>query len=112
MLRIEYGMRQGNREQLIRPDRVIVTVLAVHYIEQRAAALIPETRVERFANPVGASTVAFWAFVIMTLVHPFLHQSQRVVPKRVDLDSFTASRGDDQIADFRVHPCQLISWRA
>ena len=63
-LLIENGMRQRDREQLIRPNRVVVTVLAVHDVEQSAASLVPETRVERFANAVGASTVAFRSFLI------------------------------------------------
>src|SRR5262245_16371172 len=105
-------MRQRDREQLIRPNRVIVTVFAVHDIEQGAAPLVPEARVERFANLVGASTVAFRTFLIPTLVHPFLHQAQGVVPEGVDLDCFAAPRRDDQIADLRVHPGQLISRRA
>src|SRR5262249_22020196 len=87
-LRIEYWMRQRDREHLIRPNRVIVTVFAVHDIEQRAAALVPEAGVERFANPVGAGTVTFRTFVITTLADPFFHQAQSVIPKGVDLDSF------------------------
>src|SRR5262245_7613155 len=104
-LRIEYWMRQRDCEQLIRPDRVIVTVFAVHDIEQRAAGLVPEARVERIANLVGPSTVALRAFFITTLAGPFLHKAQRVVPKGVDLDSFAAPWCDNQIADLCVHPC-------
>src|SRR5262249_41999605 len=111
-LRIEYGMRQRDREQLIRSNRVIVTVLAVHYIEQRTAAVVPETRIERFANPVGATTVAFRTFLIPSLVHPFLHEAQCVVPKSVDLNGLAAPRCDDQIAHLCVHPGQLVSGRA
>src|SRR5262245_42029057 len=108
-LRIKYRMRQRDREQLIRPNRGIVTVFAVHDIEQRAAALVPEACVERFANLVGASTVAFGAFFITALAAPFFHQAQSVIPEGIDLNCFAAPRCDDQIADLRVHPCQLIS---
>src|SRR5262249_31399640 len=68
--------------------------------------------IKRFANLVGASTIVFCAFPITTLVHPFLHQAQGVVPEGVDLDGFAAPRCDDQIADLRIHPGQLISRRA
>src|SRR5262249_51776525 len=104
-------MGQRDREQLVWSDRVIVTVLAIHHIEQSAAALIPETCIERFANAVGAAPIVFLTFLFTTLGRPFFHHAQCVVPESVDLDGFAAPRCDDQIADLRVHPRQLVSRR-
>src|SRR5262249_22777424 len=92
MLWIEYWVRQRDREQLVRSNRVIVTVLTVHDIEQCAVVLVPETPIERFTNPVGAVPVAFCTFLIVSLIQPLLHQTHRVVPERVDLDSLAAPR--------------------
>src|ERR1700736_2109782 len=39
-------------------------------------------------------------------------QAKSVVPKRVDLDCFSAARGDHPIAHLRIHPGELISFLA
>src|SRR5215472_693308 len=43
------------------------------------------------------------------LVHPYFRESQRVIPQRIDFDGFAAARGDDPVADFGIHPCELIT---
>jgi hypothetical protein len=45
-LRVEDGMRERDREQLIRPDRIVATLLAVDDVKQGARTLVPEPRVE------------------------------------------------------------------
>ena len=40
---------------------------------------------------------------------PALHQPQRVVPERVDLDRLAAPRRHDPVADLGVHPGELIA---
>ena len=73
---IEHGVRQRDREQLIRPDRIIVTLLAVHYVEQGAGTVVPEPRVERFANVIRETTVALLSVRIPKFrAGPLLHQT-------------------------------------
>jgi len=50
--------------------------------------------------------------VIIHLSEPLGKQLERVVPKRVDFYRFTATRGDDPVAHFRVHPGKLITFFA
>src|SRR5262245_6216777 len=75
-LLVEDGMWERDREELVRPDRIVVTVLAVDDVKEGACTLVPEPRVERFANTVGESTVPFCSFLITTLAsHPLFHQA-------------------------------------
>src|SRR5262249_51347421 len=61
-------------------------------------------------HTVGERTVTLSSFRIASLaLHPLLHQAQRVVPQSIDLDRFPTPWGDHQVADFCIHPGQLVS---
>src|SRR5260370_1795844 len=49
---------------------------------------------------------------VAALAQPTGKQAKGVVPKRVDLDCFSAARGDYPIAHLRIHPGELISFLA
>src|ERR1700730_414024 len=49
---------------------------------------------------------------VAALAQPTGEQAKGVVPKRVDLDCFSAARGDYPIAYLRIHPGELISFLA
>src|SRR6266481_6420803 len=47
---------------------------------------------------------------VAALAQPTGEQAKGVVPKRVNLDCFSAARGDHPIAHLRIHPGELISF--
>src|SRR5262245_23756369 len=44
---------------------------------------------------------------VARLSEPTFHQLQCIEPKSVDLDGLSTPRGDDPIADLRIHPREL-----
>ena len=60
----------------------------------------------------ACSIVARRGVVLPGVAQPANEQSKRVIPKRVDLDRFSAPRCHHPIAHLRVHPGELITFLA
>src|SRR5208282_36646 len=107
---VEDGMLKRNREDLVRSESGIVTILTVHDVVQITARGAPKARVEGVPRLVGMRP-DLAGFRIPRFAQPTLQQAERAVPKRVDLDRLAAARGYHPIADFRIHPGERVTLR-
>ena len=103
-------MRQRDREAAgsAGTSRSLPPSLRVDDVVEVAAGRVPEPLVERLADAGGAIDRTR-GLPIVHFAGPLLHQAQRVVPERVDLDRLAAARRHDPVVDLRVHPGELIT---
>src|SRR5262249_14672339 len=73
---------------------------------------VPETLIESAADAFRVPGERVGAPAAVFLSDPALEQTQRVVPKCIDLNRFAAPRRHHPIAHLRVHPRELIARRA
>src|SRR5260370_22202763 len=72
----------------------------------------PKAIIERNARAFGVLVVSFRGVLIAIFAEPIRQQAKRVVPERVNLHCFAATRGDDPSAHLGVHPGELITFLA
>src|SRR5256712_2632602 len=103
-LRRQRALAQRDGEDLIGPERLVVTPRRVENVVAMAGTLAPEPVESRFhtigegvprAGGPGQGTAQA------------RHRAQRVVPEGVDLDRLARTRRDDPVAHLRVHPGEL-----
>ena len=105
-------MRQRNREHLIRTAfRIVSSAFPIDDVVEVSTLREPEPIVERLADAIGALPVLGRRGVAF-FDGPAFHQTQRVVPERVDFDRFASPRRHHPVVDLGVHPRELISLRA
>ena len=109
-------MIERDREDLVRPaGRRRSSLPAVAHRRHRKDNRLPQTKSVRLndsARALRVFLVALRRFVVSHLAQPAVEQFERVEPKRVDLDRFSAARRHHPIAHLRVHPGELITFLA
>src|SRR5271154_3076373 len=112
LLFVEYREIERDGKDLIGAKLRIVTVFAVDDVVEIAAALVPEAFLEGTAATVGV-LLHFSGLVFVTrLIEPGFQEAKRVIPERVDLHRLPAARGDDPVANFGIHPRELVTFGA
>src|ERR1043165_4664247 len=112
---VEHGMFEREREELVGTARgVFLAVLlpALDNVVEVAALRVPEALVEGAPAPFGVPGKLARALLVAGLARPVFEQTERVVPECVDLDGLAAPRRDDPAVALRIHPGQLITFRA
>ena len=103
-IRRERGMRQANREDLVRPDRAVIAGRPVDHVVEPAGPLVGETS-ETDARVFGEATVRICRPA--ERLGKAGHDAHRIVPQRIDLDRLADARRHDPIADLGIHPAEL-----
>ena len=110
---VEHRMVERDREQLVRPARRIVAVLAVDDVVEIAALLVPEALVERLARALGvlAEIAASSPLAVARAVQPSSRRS--ALYQSALISTALPRRGvTTQSSDLRVHPGELIALAA
>src|SRR5678815_3812066 len=89
--------------------RIRLAVRRVDDVIEIAAMLVPEARAEARARLLRGVRKDAGAGAIAEARRQRLHDGQRVVPERVDLDWFARARCHHPVADLRVHPGELYA---
>src|SRR5947209_19121277 len=114
-LAFEHRVFERDGEELVGPaGRVVPALLlpALDHVVEVAATLVPEALVEGAAAALGVRAEFLRRLLAAGLARPAFEQAERVVPERVDLDGLAAPRRHDPAVALRVHPRQLIAFRA
>src|ERR1043165_1589108 len=101
-------MRKADRKDLIRTNGSVL-IVAVNRVIKTTRLFIPEPLVEARARALGQFSVSHTIRFIAKLCGQFPHDTERVVPERLNLYSKPAPRRHDPITDLRIHPGQLHS---
>jgi len=102
----EHIVVQTHGENLIRSNgRVRRTT--IHLVKQAADAFIPEQTIERPARDGSHLAIAVSSGIIAETLCEVFHDSQRVIPERLNLDRLAVSWRDYLVADLCIHPREL-----
>src|SRR5882672_4122490 len=99
----QHAVRQADGKDLIRTDRWIGRPVVHNVIETRVL-FIPEKPVETLARNGCHPAIAFLFALVSKPAGEILHDAERIVPERLNLDWLPASRRHHPVADFGVHP--------
>src|SRR2546428_7591003 len=81
-------------------------------VEKKTAGFEPKAIIERNVRAFSVLVVSFRGSLVAIFAQPIRQQAKRVIPERVYLHCFAATRGDDPIAHLGVHPGELITFLA
>src|ERR1700693_5384027 len=102
----KHRVRKAYRENLIGPNGGVGRA-AIHDVVEVSALLVPEKSVEAQLSEGGHGAIALLVGLIAKGTSEILHDAERVVPERLNLNGLAATRGHDPIPDFGIHPGQL-----
>ena len=105
-------MIQRDGQQLIRPAGGIVALRAIDDVVKITLRRAPKFFIERVFSFVGPSAYIARLLLVVFFRDPFLQKPQGVVPECIDFNGLAAARSDNPIANFSVHPRQLVSFFA
>src|SRR5688572_19137760 len=105
-------MIQRDGQQLIWPAGGIVALRAIDDVVKITLRRAPKFFIERVFSFVGPSAYVARLLLIVFFRDPFLQKPKGVVPECIDFNGLAATRSDNPIANFRIHPRQLVSFFA
>src|SRR6266567_90659 len=105
-LRRQHAVRQAYSENLIGTNRWVRRG-AVRNVVQAASILVPEEAIKTPTRHRRHIAIPLRASFVFELLRKVFHDSQRVVPERLNLHGFSAARCNYPIANLGVHPCEL-----
>src|SRR5215468_5515947 len=106
--RTQHRIRKADSKNLVGTDAGIRHT-AIHHVVKIATLLVPKLAIEAPSGQSRQAAIAFAPAFIAQPLREVLHDTERVVPERLNLDRISVPRCNHPIADLGVHPGQLHS---